>query len=194
MKTIILLLTFISLAFSQQLNQVYGVKASGVSWDTGLTFIDTTAGTTNDIIIDLADWYPGYDLNPLIYDSVTVLFNSDRTFIGTFYVIFDNQGLKAPTTDSVLYTVKAYPGVYQSSTKTPATAKFGAAVTLETIATVDDYLSITEVYLKTAVKLLPPEVIKLEIAPIDRKGNDDSTAVDWKFVYPAIYQTAKERK
>jgi len=197
MKVLIFLLTLASFVFAQQMNHTSGFKtSSGDSWgNEGITFIDTTTGTTNDIIIKLNDWYPGFDINPYNDTSGVVLLNSNLFYIGTFYVSFDNQGITAPTTDSLLYTIKAYAGMYNSSDKTIANIKWhGTAVTLETVATVNDYMAINDVYVHaTKYKHYPPEVIKLEIAPSGSSGCDDSTAVDWNFTYPQIYQTDRER-
>ena len=44
----------------------------------------------------------------------------------------------------------------------------------------------------TTTKCFPPEVLKIEIAPIaDDTDKDDSTSVYWRFVHPEIYETVK---
>jgi len=180
--------------FSQQINYTWGLQADGSYYTgNGITYIDTTTGTTNNIYVDLLDYYP-IDYNPLFSDDSVVIVNSDRMYIGTLYVNFDNKGADA-SNDSILFTIKAYPGIYTSSTKPLVGAAWGSAVTLETIARKGDYFSVNNVYLSsTKYKHLPPPLIKLEIAPIGRAGADDSTAVDWSFAYPAIYKVHEERK
>lgn len=183
--------------FAQQIKSTHGMNGSGDDYDgTGLTYIDTTAGTTNNIIIDLNDWYP-FDINPLFSDDSVVIGNSTRLFIGTFYVTFDNQGTASPTTDSVTYTIKAYPAVAVDKAGSVASLDYGTAVTLETIEAINDYFAINNVYIHaTKGKVIPPEFIKLEIAPIDRvtNGIDDSTYVNWMFRYPAIYNPYRYEK
>jgi len=182
--------------FAQQLNYTWGCIQGGTAYSgAGLTYIDTTTSTTTDIYIDLYDYWPGMDINPVVYDSVTVLLASDHFTIGTFYVGFDNQGIESPTTDSVNFTIKVYPGIYTAASRMFAGVDWGTAVTLETIMTINDYFSINDVYIHaTKYKTYPPECIKLEIAPAGRVGSDDSTFVNWRFAYPAIYQVNKERK
>jgi hypothetical protein len=221
-KLIVLLMLFAIPLFAQQLNYTWGCIQGGTAYDgAGLAFIDTTNGTTNDIYIDLNDWYPGFDINPLVSNDVltitgssendsagvdsiygsttsTTIISSNLFYIGTFYVAFDNQGVGAPTTDSLKYTIKAYPGVHTAASRMFAGVDWGTAVTLETIATVNDYFSVNNVYVHaTKYKHYPPECIKLEIAPTGgaKTANcDDSTFVNWRFAYPAIYQVHKERK
>ena len=180
----------VSFAFSQQLNYTSGrTTPGGALWSNdGITYIDTLTGTTNDIIVDLDDYALGYDINPVATtDSANTgyLLNSNRFVLGTFYCYFDNQGTGSPTTDSVLYTIKVYPGVYTSENKAISGLKYGTAVTLETIRVVNDYLSINNVYVHaTKYKHFPPEAIKIEIAPIGDADCDDSTKVNWRMVYP----------
>ena len=225
MKKLILFILILTVAIpvmAQQLNHTWGLKeTSGDAWDgDGITFIDTTTGTTNVFIFDINDFSPGFDINPLVSNDVltitgssgdtvgvdsiygsttsTTNINSDRFYLGTFYAFFNNEGVKAPATDSLKYTVAVYPGVYADNAKSVASIEFGTAVTLETIATAGDYMSINNVYLHaTKYKHYPPEVIKIVIAPTGGAKSDacdDSTHVSWDFVYPAIYQIHKERR
>ena len=207
-KIIFILLIFTVPLVAQQLNHTWGTNLAGTEMSK-LTYIDTTAASTNSIYIDLNDFYPGYDINPLnitqtitgastndsagvdsIYVGTAAVYsNSDRQYVGTFYVYFDNQGA-APTADSLHYTIAAAPGVYNSSTKSLANVDWGSNVTLESILKINDYLSINNVYLHaTLKKSFPPEVIRLQInAPATTEvGLDDSTEVSWDFVYPAMY-------
>ncbi len=201
MRTIILILLLSLLAITQQVNYTWGKKTSGLDWSgAGIALMDTTSGTTNDIVIDLNDFY-FTDPNPLaVADSGAgsaplVSNNSDRLYLGTFYTNFDNVGAASPTTDSVLFTIKAYPGVYSTASKAVSGIKYGVAVTLETIRKAGDYYSANNVYIHaTLSKSFPPETIKLEIAPIGVKEADDSTNVHWRFAYPAIHQQQKEHK
>jgi hypothetical protein len=192
MKILIFLLTFVSFCFAQQVNYTWGVKTpSGDAWGAGLTYIDTTVGTTNNIIVDLKDYFLGFDISPAVTTdsaNTSYLLTSERFYLGTFYCAFDNQGV-APTADSLNYTIKVYPGVYNSDALAIASIHWGAAVTLETINVINDYLSVNNIYVHaTKYKHFPPEVFKLEIAPIGYTGCDDSTAVDWRVAYPQVYQ------
>ena len=197
-KYFILLFAFAFLTplFAQQMNYTSGLRAaSGDLWtNDGLTFIDTTSSTNNYVIVDLSDYFWTADINPLFSDDSVVNINSDRFYVGTLYVLFDNQGVEAPTTDSLLYTISVAPGVYTTETRAVAGAKFGTAVTLETIETINDYLSINNVYLHASkYKFFPPEVIRFNIAPTGDKDCDDSTKVNWRFAYPQIYKSAAEK-
>ena len=211
MKYLFILLLAFGLQ-AQQLNHTQGVQTpSGAAWDgSGLgAYIDTTAGTTNNIIVDLNDFFL-QDIFPTVTnttgdisvsgDSVyaaALYSNSTRLFLGTFYTFFDNVGTKSPTTDTLLYTIKVYPGVYSTASKSISGVKWGTAVTLQTMTAIrGDYLAVNNVYIHaSAVKPLPPEVIKLEIAPASKNtAKDDSTLVHWDYVYPAIHQVYKERK
>jgi len=181
MKAILFILIFAFVAFGQQINSTWGVKAtSGDAWDgDGLAYIDTTTGTTNDIIVDIDDFYKAYD------DSL----------LGTFYTFFNNEGTASPTTDSLKYTIKAYPGVYADDSKSVANIEWGTAVTLETIAEAGDYLAANNVYIHASLSnSFPPEVVKFEIAPVGSANCDDSTHVSWAYRYPAIYKVHEERK
>lgn len=197
MKVIWFVLLLASFVFAQQMNYTSGLKkTSGDLWtNEGITYIDTTTGTTNDILIDLQDYLFAGDINPLVNDdSAVVAINSNRFYVGTFYVLFDNQGTASPTTDSLKYTIKAYPGIYTTESKTVAGAKYGTAVTLETVKVHNDYFSINNVYLHaTKYKHFPSELIKLELAPVGSKNCDDSTQVNWRFVYPQVIKTSSER-
>lgn len=181
--------------FGQQVNYTFGKKTpSGANWNgAGIVYLDKTAGTTNNIIVDLNDFYP-LDIYPAVGDTSGNAIDGKYFYAGTFYAFFENQGTASPTTDSMLYTVKAYPGVYVGVNKPIASIKWGTAVTLETLRKVDEYMSVNNIYLSTTENALPPEVIKLEIAPINDNDIDDSTAVYWRVAYPAIYQYEKEKK
>jgi hypothetical protein len=195
-KYLVTFLLLFAFAQAQQINYTFGKQTpSGANWSgAGITYLDTTTGTTNNIIVDLNDFYP-FDSQPGIADSTGGGMQDEFFNIGTFYANFDNQGTASPTTDSLLYTVKAYPGVYGSSSKAISGVKWGTAVTLATIAARGDYLCAENVYTyATLYGGLPPEVIKLEIAPSGDVDTDDSTAVTWRFAYPAIHNAHKERK
>jgi len=143
MKVILFVLVFAFVAMAQQVNYTWGVKStSGDAWDgAGLAYIDTTTGTTNDIVVDLNDFYQAYD------DSL----------LGTFYVFFNNEGTGSPTTDSLKYTIKAYPGLYANDAKSVASIEWGSAVTIETIAEAGDYLAANNIYIHASLgKSYPP--------------------------------------
>lgn len=208
MRTIIFILLLSLLAIAQQVNYTWGLKTSGLDWSgAGITRIDTTTGTTNDIVIDLNDFY-WMDVYPVETNATAdfgsggdstfaaaLYANSTRYYVGTFFTNFDNVGSASPTTDSVLFTVKAYPGVYSTASKAVSGVKYGVAVTLQTIREAGDYFAANSVYIHASLaKSFPPEVIKLEIAPIGVSDADDSTNVNWRFAYPALYQVHKERK
>lgn len=205
-----LFILFLSIGlYAQQINYTWGVKTpSGDDWaGNAITYIDTTTGTTNDFVFDLNDFY-WLDAFPVETNATgdfgsggdstlaaALYSNSTRFFVGTFYGQFDNQGTGSPTTDSVLFTIKAYPGVYSGASKAISGIKYGTAVTLQTIRVVNDYFSANNVYIHSSLgKSMPPEVIKIEVAPIGTSDADDSTAFSWKFAYPAIYQQQKEHK
>ena len=195
MKAIIFVLVLAFVALAQQINYTWGLKkTSGDAWSgDGITYIDTTTGTTNDIIVVLDDYFLN-DFNPAIYDSATALASSDYFYLGTFYSYWDNQGA-ASTTDSMKYTIKAYPGIFTTDTKAISGVKYGTAITLETISRIADYYTASNVYLSTTLgKAIPPDVIKIELAPTGDIDTDDSTKVNWRFAYPAIHQVYKERK
>ena len=198
MKAIIFVLVLAFVALAQQVNYTYGLKTvSGDAWDgDGISFIDTTTGTTNLIIVDLNDFY-FVDPDPYIVGdtSGTEKGNSSRLNIGTFYTYWDNQGTASPTTDSLLYTMKVYPGVYTTDSRAVAGLKWGTAVLVDSVVGINDTFTQSNVYLHSTLgKSFPAEVIKIELAPVGRKGCDDSTKVNWRFAYPAIHQVYKEKK
>lgn len=197
MKKIFLFLLILTVAgFSQQINHTVGTNLAGTAVRS-IVYLDTTAATTNEIYVDLDDWYP-IDLNPAVYDSATALINSNLLWLGTFYVSFDNQGTGSPTTDSLAgITIKATPGIYTTASKSLASADWGSAITLETVRQAGDYFAINNVYVHaTKYKLIPPELLRLQInAPAASDTDcDDSTAVYWKFSYPAIYHEHEVQK
>jgi hypothetical protein len=195
MKAFILVLFLAFVAYGQQVNSTWGLKTSGDAWDgAGITYIDTTTGTTNDIVIDIDDYF-FVDANPLFSDDSVIIGSSDRALVGTFYSYWDNQGTASAATDSLLYTIKAYPGIYTTDSKAVSGVKYGSAITLETIAVINDYYTELNVYLDSSIgKAIPPEVLKIELAPSGDSDCDDSTKVNWVFRYPAIYKVHKERK
>lgn len=178
----LLALTFF--VFGQKIVYDLGYTASGSEYTAGAT-LDTVTGTATNVIFYFAEknWYP-FDVNPLFAADTggTVKINSDRFYIGTLYTYFD-ANLAA---DSIIYTIKAYPGVLTSSTSL-ATAKWGTAVTLETVRVAGDYMSINNVYVHASkYKHYPPEVLKIEFAPVADPDNDDLTAISWRLVYPVL--------
>lgn len=181
------------LVFGQVLNFTSGQKLSGDNWAlTGIANIDTSEGVTNNIYIDLGDYYFN-DLFPVAMGDSTeagdILSSSNYRFIGTFVSYWDNWGVKAPTTDSIKFTIKAYPGWYTTANRALASAKFGTAVTIRTIAAIADPNYLDNVYVSTTAKALPPELIKIELCPTGGAKTaacDDSVAVFWRFVYPQL--------
>ena len=179
------------LAFGQQLNFTSGTNLNGTDLnETGFTYLDTTAGTTNNAYFDLGDYYLGSDFFPVSMGDSTeagdIYGSSNYFYLGTLYTYWDFVGAKAPTTDSLKWTVKAYPGVYTTASRALASVKWGGAVTLRTIAEAGDEPFANNVYVSTVAKALPPEVIKIEFAPVDKKTNDDSLNVYWRLVYPQV--------
>ena len=198
MKILIFLMAFVSFCFSQQLNYTWGMNSVGTLYTGAETaYIDTTDDTYTDIMVDLSDYFWGNDIGPAVTtDSANTdyLMNSDRFILGTVYVNFDNQGTASPTTDSLHYTISATPGMYNTASRAVSGCKWGSAVTLETVDQAGDYLAINNVYLHaTKYKHFPPEIIRLRIAPIDYAGLDDSTAVNWRFVYPQVIEEYGDR-
>jgi len=198
-KLILLVLILTLPIFAQQINYTWGVQLDGSDYGgAGETPAAKTSSYT--FYVDISDYYP-IDMNPYVVsytaassdtvglDSLyyAVFNNSSRSVFGTLYMNFDNQGA-APTADSVIYTISVYPGVYGTDNKSLAGAKWGTAVTLETVEETGDYFSINNVYVHaTKYKTFPPEVLKFTLASINRNGWDDSTFVSWKYAYPAIY-------
>ena len=96
----LLLLTFGLSA--QQINYTYGKQTpSGVNWPgNGIVYIDTTSGTTNNIIVDLndyyfLDWYPletnatgDFGVGGDSTLAAALYGNSTRFYCGTFYCYF----------------------------------------------------------------------------------------------------------
>jgi len=210
MKQIFFIVLVLSgFVMAQQMNHTWGTNLAGEDYAGGLgTFIDTTAGTTNYIYVDLDDYY-FIDPGPLVIDydmdlgsgedstlDGTVKNNSDRMYLGTFYVSFDNQGA-APTADSLGgYFINVTPGIYTTENRSLALADWGTAVTLETIRVIGDYFAVNNAYIHASkYKLFPPQVIRLGInAPSSNKGMDDSTMVYWDFSYPGIYHVHEVQK
>ena len=130
--------------------------------------------------------------------SITVAQSSNLQYLGTFYVSFDNWGVASPTTDSLGgIEITATPGIYTTVSKSLALADWGDAIELEEVKQIGDYFAINNVYIHaTKYKILPPEVLRLGInAPATtRVGCDDSTAVYWDFVYPAVYHVHEAQK
>ena len=202
MKKIILLIMVMSVtAFSQQIKSAWGYDTWGnARTGAAITYLDTATTTQEDFIFDIGDWYP-FDIGPLVIDydadfgtgadstlDGTVKNNSDRLYIGTFYGAFDCAGTASPTTDSVLYTIAVYPGVYTTASKSISSVDWGTAVTLETVEQAGDYFSINNVYVHASkYKHFPPEVLKISITDINRDGADDSVKFGYRFRYPAIY-------
>jgi hypothetical protein len=196
MKIVLTFIFLLSFVLGQQINSTWGTNLGGANFDgSGKTYLDTTRTTTFDLYFDIDDFYWA-DPFPYVIDSIgnTMLY-SERAVFGTFYGAFDTKGTKTPTADSVCYTIKAYPGVYTTASKALASADWGTAVTLETVACINDYFSINNVYVHaTKYKHFPPEVIKIEIAVSTALGADDSTFFAWRYRYPAIYKVHDERK
>ena len=205
MKKLIFILLFIIPIYAQQVNYTLGKKTtSGDAWKlSDITYLDTVAATTYTFVFDLNDYYL-WDYNPLVISEVlsspaadsvisttTTAISSNLMYLGTFYGYFNCTN----ATDSLMFVISAYPGVYGVDTKSDAAIDFGDAITLETIRTVNDYLSINNVYIHaTKYKLLPPEVIKIVISQTADEDKDDSISFDWKFAYPALIHQVKERK
>lgn len=204
MKKIVLFIMLLCLVVNaQQINYSLGLKTtSGDAWKLAdITYLDTA--TTYDFIFDLNDHYL-YDYNPLFVtevltspdlDSVistsTVQVSSNLMYIGTFYANFD----VVKAADSIIYKLDVFPGVFGTDNRAAAGIVWGDTLELETIRTIGDYFDIQNIYVhSTKYKHLPPEVIRIRLRDLVDSDQDDSIAFDWKFAYPAIIQTVKERK
>jgi hypothetical protein len=119
-KIILCLLTLVSFAFAQQFNFTWGVDAVGTPLTGSFTSIDSTGATSYSVYLDLNDYYPGFDVNPAVYDSVTAIANSDRNVLFTLYYFIDADA----ATDSTNIDVDIASGVYTSTALTMAASSY----------------------------------------------------------------------
>ena len=194
MKNIIILLLFllflITTPFAQQYNYTSGYNASGVELTGSFTSLDSTGATSYTMVFPLDDIYP-FDFNQAVYDSVTALGGSANSNYGTWWYHIDTDA----ATDSINFDIDVYTGVYGTESQMIAGIKWDAAVTKVTDLVDDgDLTGGILIYTETG-KLHPPHVIKIVI-DVDPTVAEVSAGLDvyYEFVYPAIYQVAKERK
>ena len=194
-KFLILLFTiFPILLFSQQINYDWGYNTSGTAYNqSGVADLDSNGTIT--IIYDLQDYY-FMDWNPLALDSVTVLYNSDALFLGTFWYRWDLQN----AADSIMFTIKAYPGnmiyhpndgsrITTSNINFSTTAITIVDTTAGTYTTNDIQWTGANVYLNASVRMLPSEFLKI-VMDLEQVSCDSIDGY-WNFAYPAVYEDSQ---
>jgi hypothetical protein len=189
-KIILCLLTLVSFAFAQQFNFTWGVDAVGTPLTGSFTSIDSTGATSYSVYLDLNDYYPGFDVNPAVYDSVTAIANSDRNVLFTLYYFIDADA----ATDSTNIDVDIASGVYTSTALTMAASSYdGTAVNNADIVGAGDLFGHVNAYTE-AGKLWPPEVVKI-VFDVDPAAKEVSAGLDiyYRIVYPQIYESAREK-
>jgi len=189
-KIILCLLTLVSFAFAQQLNFTWGVDAVGTPLTGSFTSLDSTGATAYNVYVDLNDYYPGFDVNPAVYDSVTALGSSDQNVLFTLYYFIDADAAG----DSTDIDIDASSGVYSSTALTMAATKFdGTAVKQADVSTTGDTFGHVNVYTESG-KLYPPEVVKINF-DVDPTAAEVSAGLDiyYRIVYPQIYESAREK-
>jgi len=191
MKVILFILTLASFVFSQQLNYTFGVDAQGDALTGSFTSLDSTGATSYSVYLDLNDYWPGFDANPAVYDSVTAIASSDKAVLFTLYYFVDADA----ATDSTNIDVDVASGVYTSTDLTMATTGWDATAVKNTdITGVSDIFGHVNVYTE-AGKLYPPEVVKITF-DVDPTAKEVSAGLDiyYRIVYPQIYKVHAERK
>ena len=178
------------------MNYTWGYTTAGVAYtEGGLSNVDSS--TTTNIVFDMQD-YMYVDYNPVASDDSVIILNSTRMNYGTFWFYLDMEN----ATDSSSININAYPGFmtyYSGSGNRLATANISYSTTATAILNESSYTAndrqwfATNVYLSdTEGKILPPEFIKLAIS-FDSATND-SLALNWLFVYPAVPQRQQEER
>lgn len=192
-KILVILFALVFTVFAQQTNHHWGMSTTGVEeTDPTQVNIDTTSSAANKtLVFDIADFY-FVDAFPYADTSGVALLNSDRAVFGTFRTSWDAEN----AADSVIYTIKAYAGMYTDAAKSAASIDYEeTSVTIRTVRAAGDQFYSDNIYFNTGTyKQFPPEVFKIEIQAVADSDNDDSTDVSWDYAYPAIYQDKRERK
>lgn len=201
MKKIIFLFLFVSIGFCQQINYTWGQKTDGSWWNqTGSVNTDSTDEIT--IIFDFQDyWY--LDFVKADWDSVTSIANSNRQYIGTFWYQFDAEN----ATDSVVYVIKTYSGMWKYDDGDENRIESGEYLFSTTATTVVDtqrakgdiQAEFVNLYVDASTddngvvtKHLPPELLKV-VMDFGTNSND-SLDVYWNFAYPAIYESQQSMR
>jgi hypothetical protein len=196
MKVILFLLTFVSFAFAQQLNYTFGVDAVGSQLTGSFTSLDSTGATNYEVYVDLHDYYPGFDINPAVYDSVNSstgsgpIASSDLAVLFTLYYYIDADA----ATDSTNIDIDVSSGVYSSSALVMATTKFDPTPVKQVdVVAANDVFGHVNVYTESG-KLWPPEVVKINF-DVDPAAAEVSAGLDiyYRIVYPQIYESAEEK-
>lgn len=190
MKILLFIFILTSFVFAQQLNYTHGYTTAGVNDDGQFTSLDSTGATSYSVVFLLDDYYP-FDFNPSVYDSVTAIGSSDKTSIGALWYFIDAD----EATDSTNIDVDVYTGVYGDANRTVAGIKWdGTATNCADVTGDGDLCSGVLIYTETG-KLLPPHAIKITF-DVDPTAAEVSAGLDlyFEFVYPAVYQSAKEKK
>ena len=201
MKKLILILLFILplVLFGQQINHTWGYETDGTAYtETGSVNVDSAASVTT--IFDMQDYFY-LDYNPLVpNDSAVYALNSDRLNYGTFWYKFDLEN----ATDSVMYTIKVYPGFMDyhpndESRITVANIDYSTTATTlvdttsDTWTTNDIQWTAVNVYISDAEgKILPPEFLKVVID--FQRLSCDSVDVYKDFVYSAVYEEVQDHR
>lgn len=202
-KVILLIFTFVLIAFGQQINHTWGYTTAGASWyQTGAQ--DQDSSSTISIVFDMQDYYP-LDYSPLVSDDSVIINNSNLQFLGTFWYRINAEN----STDSVGYAIKAYSGnlVYYpgSGARISATnINFSTTATTlidtsTTLAVNDVQWSFLNVYVNSSTNAasavqrhLPPEFVKL--AMTFQNNAADSLDVYWNFAYPAVTESEQSKR
>jgi len=190
MKVLLFLIMLSTFVFGQQLNYTFGESSVGVPLTVKFTSLDSTGATSYSVFLDLNDYYPGFDVNPAVYDSVTALASSDKAVLFTLYYFVDAD----VAGDSTDIDVDVASGVYSSTALTMAATNFdGTAVKNADILGTGDIFGHANVYTE-AGKLYPPEVVRV-VFDVDPTASEVSAGLDiyYRIVYPQIYQEHREK-
>jgi len=189
-KLIVCFLMLTSFVFSQQLNYTWGLSAVGVPLTGVFTSLDSTGVTSYSVYIDLNDYYPGYDINPAVYDSVTAIASSDQNILFTLYYLVDVNA----SGDSTDIDVDVSSGLYTSTALTMASTAYDPTpVNNADLVHDEDIFGHINVYTETG-KLYPPEVVRVTF-DVDPTAHEVSAGTNlyYRIVYPQIYEVAREK-
>jgi len=192
-KIILCLLTLVSFAFAQQLNFTWGQDAVGTPLTGSFTSIDSTGTTSYSVYLDVNDYYPGFDMNPAVYQDSSVAVNlgsSANALVATLYYFIDADA----ATDSTNIDIDVSGGVYTSTALTMASTSFDATpVKMGDVTGVNDIFGHVNIYSESG-KLYPSEIYKITF-DVDPTAKEVSAGLDiyYRIVYPQIYETARER-
>ena len=193
MKVLLFLIMLSTFVFGQQLNYTFGESSVGVPLTGKFTSLDSTGATSYSVFLDLNDYYPGFDVNPAVYQDssvAVVLGSSDQAVLFTLYYFVDAD----VAGDSTDIDVDVASGVYSSTALTMAATQFdGTAVKNADILGTGDIFGHANVYTETG-KLYPPEVVRV-VFDVDPTASEVSAGLDiyYRIVYPQIYQEHREK-